>query len=166
MAAARVISTLPQSRIDGSLYAGSSEMTLSGSIGGPAQLAADTLSLVGNFDSDVSILTAEVGEAESETGLTWGEGTRIGGNLTIQTNTEPVIPQTVSISGETQILPMQTTPPAEEEPARAYLRTALLIWGQLLLIGLGFRIVLPGRTSRYLNNLHRLPILAALLGPC
>lgn len=166
MATALVISTLPKSRVDGDLYAASSEMTLGGSVGGKAQVAADTLSLVGNFDSDVSILTAAVGDSESKTGLSWGEGTRIGGNLTIQTNTEPVIPPTVRVSGETLIIPMKTTPRAEQEPARAYLRTFLLIWGQLLLVGLGFRLVLPGRTSRYLNNLHRLPILAALLGPC
>lgn len=166
MAAGRAISTLPGSQIDGDLYAASSELTLGGTVAGKANLAADTLALVGRFDSDVSIVTASPGGSTADAGLTWGEGTRIGGNLTIQANVEPVIPATVSVAGETLLVPFESKPTAEAEPARAYLRLALLIWGQLLLVGLGFRIVLPGRTRRYLNNLHRLPILAALLGPC
>jgi cytoskeletal protein CcmA (bactofilin family) len=166
MAAGRAISTLPGSQINGDLYAASSELTLGGTVAGKANLAADTLALVGRFDSDVSILTASPGGSNTDSGLTWGEGTRIGGNLTIQANVEPVIPATVSVAGETLLVPFETAPPVKEEPLRAYLRLALLIWGQLLLVGLGFRIVLPGRTRRYLNNLHRLPFLAALLGPC
>ncbi len=163
------VSTEPQTQITGSLNVAARSLDLQGDVVQEARLAGDDVKLVGRFESDVSLAIASVSGltgTDSETGLTIGENTNFGGDLTIQTESEPTLPTNLQVAGETTIIPWGSAGPTSKSPGEAYLHQTLLIWGQLLLVGFGFRIVLPGRTKQYLNNLHRLPIPAVLLGPC
>ena len=163
------VSTEPQTQITGSLNAAGRSLDLQGNVVQEAHLAGDKVNLAGKFESDVSLAIASVSGlagTDSETGLTIGENANFGGDLMIQTELDPTLPSNIQVAGETTIIPWGSAGPNSKRPGEAYLHQTLLIWGQLLLVGFGFRIVLPGRTKQYLNNLHRLPIPAVLLGPC
>ena len=89
----------------------------------------------------------------------------IDGDLKIRTGKAPSISENAAILGETVITAPTLPAPEPKAPVRTYIRNWLVVWCQFLVVGLGFRLILPGRTTRYLNNLHRVPALAAILGP-
>ena len=140
MAAGEIIRAVVDSEVAGQLYGGGRVIELQGTISKTVFLGCDSATLGGVFESDVNINCSGIQTQPDATGLNIADTATIQGDLLIRTPapTSVTIAEEATIAGTQDIVEISQADAAPKDPIRAYVRTWLVTWLQLGLLGLAF----------------------------